>query len=81
MLNYTEFFNFHLCVPIAILEGMNLSQIVLELQQDKLIVIHKIEDPSHPVFANALQSLVAQKVSFKVKAILLCIQHIKVYKA
>lgn len=80
-MHYNEFFNFNLCVPIVLIEGMHLTELVLTLQKEKIIVIHKIEDSSHPVFIDALKTLKMQQAPFKIKAVLLAIHHTKVYNA
>jgi len=81
-IRYTDFFNFFLSQPIAVLRGgASEAEIVAELQEYALIPLTYIRDRNHPFFISTAASLKELGVTQRVKLIIIPIGYIKQFLA
>lgn len=72
LINYTDFFQFFLSQPIAILSGgVTEQEAIQELQECCLFPITIIRDPNNPFFRATIRNIKAQGVKQKVLSIIL----------
>ncbi len=82
LIKYTEFFNFFLSQPIAVLKGgLTEEEVIEELHTHFLFLLTIIKDRKHPFFISTVANLKAQGVTQKVKLIIIPIGYTKQFLA
>lgn len=82
LIKYTEFFNFFLSQPIAVLKGgLTEEEVIEELHSHFLFPLTVIKDRKHPFFISTAANLKAQGVTQKVKLIIIPIGYTKQFLA
>jgi len=82
VINYTDFFNFFLVQPIAVLKGgATEKEILEELENNCLFPLSFIREKNNPYFKATAIALKAQGVTQKLKFIIIPIGYIKQFIA
>lgn len=81
LINYQDFFNFYLHVPIAVFEETSLEGVLKDFYDLQVTPLCYITDPKHPVFKHYTKMFESQGVTEKIKIIILSVGYTKQFLA